>query len=313
MGSNDNKHQLNRIESEVVAEDANRLVGDLKQLIDETRAGVAATVNAGLTMLYWKVGNRIRRDVLTCKRAGYGKEIVVTVARQLTLAYGRGFSVKSLRHMIRFAETFPEPEIVSAMMRQLSWTHFLSIIYIDDPLKREFYAEMCRIEKWSTRTLRKKIDTMLYERTAISRKPDEVINHDLKQLKEKDQMSPDLVFRDPYFLDFLGLEDRYLEKDLEDAILRELELFLLELGSGFAFLARQKRIQLDNDDYYIDLLFYHRGLNRLIAIDLKLGEFKAEYKGQMELYLRWLSRYEKRDGENEPLGIILCAGKKEEL
>jgi len=313
MGNNNNKHPLNRIESEVVAKDADRLVGDLKQLIDETRAKVAATVNAGLTMLYWKVGNRIRRDVLTCKRADYGKEIVITVARQLTLEYGRGFSVKSLRHMIRFAETFPEPEIVSALMRQLSWTHFLSIIYIDDPLKREFYAEMCRIEKWSTRTLRKKIDTMLYERTAISRKPDEVINHDLKQLKEKDQISPDLVFRDPYFLDFLGLQDRYLEKDLEDAILRELELFLLELGSGFAFLARQKRIQLDNDDYYIDLLFYHRGLNRLIAIDLKLGDFKAEYKGQMELYLRWLSRYEKRDGENEPLGIILCAGKKEEL
>ena len=151
---------------------------------------------------------------------------------------------------------------------------------------------------------------MLYERTVISKQPDEVIKYELEELKEADKLSPNLVFRDPYFLDFLGLKDRYLEKDLEDAILRELENFLLELGSGFAFLARQRRIQLDNDDYYIDLLFYHRRLNRLIAIDLKLGDFKAEYKGQMELYLRWLSKYEKQAGENEPLGLILCAGKK---
>ncbi len=312
MGS-DNKHQLNRIESEGVAKEADRLAGDLKQLIDETRAKVAATVNAGLTMLYWKIGNRILHEILKANRAEYGKQVLPMLSAKLTDEYGRGWSERNLAYMVRFAEVFPDLKILQTLCAKLSWSHFKDIIYIDDPLKREFYAEMCRIEKWSTRTLRKKIDTMLYERTAISRKPDEVINHDLKQLKEKDQMSPDLVFRDPYFLDFLGLQDRYLEKDLEDAILRELELFLLELGSGFAFLARQKRIQLDNDDYYIDLLFYHRGLNRLIAIDLKLGDFKAQYKGQMELYLRWLSRYEKRDGENEPLGIILCAGKKEEL
>ena len=312
MGS-DNKHQLNRIESEGVAKEADRLAGDLKQLIDETRAKVAATVNAGLTMLYWKIGNRILHEILKANRAEYGKQVLPMLSAKLTDEYGRGWSERNLAYMVRFAEVFPDLKILQTLCAKLSWSHFKDIIYIDDPLKREFYAEMCRIEKWSTRTLRKKIDTMLYERTAISRKPDEVINHDLKQLKEKDQMSPDLVFRDPYFLDFLGLQDRYLEKDLEDAILRELELFLLELGNGFAFLARQKRIQLDNDDYYIDLLFYHRGLNRLIAIDLKLGDFKAQYKGQMELYLRWLSRYEKRDGENEPLGIILCAGKKEEL
>lgn len=215
--------------------------------------------------------------------------------------------------MIKFAETFSEEKIVSALRRQLSWSHFKAIIYIDDPLKREFYAEMCRVESWSTRTLQKKIDGMLYERTAISKKPDEVIHHELQQLKEADKLSSELVFKDPYFLDFLGLRDRYYEKDLEDAILRELESFLLELGDGIAFLARQKRIQIDNDDYYIDLLFFHRGLNRLIAIDLKLGDFKAEYKGQMEFYLRWLSKNEKRENENDPLGIILCAGKKQEL
>lgn len=195
----------------------------------------------------------------------------------------------------------------------MSWTHLKALMYIDDALKRAFYIEICSLENWSTRTLQDRMKSMLYERSAISKKPDEVIKHELKQLHKDQKVSPALLFRDPYFLDFLGLKDRYLEKDLEDAILRELENFLLELGKGFAFLARQKRIQLDNDDYYIDLLFYHRGLNRLIAIDLKLGDFKAEYKGQMELYLRWLNKYEKQKSENEPLGIILCAGKKQEL
>jgi predicted nuclease of restriction endonuclease-like (RecB) superfamily len=172
---------------------------------------------------------------------------------------------------------------------------------------------MCRIEGWSVRVLHEKINGMLFERTALSKKSDELIQQELIQLREEDKLTPEMVFRDPYFLDFLGINDHYYEKDLEDAILRELEQFLLELGTGFAFIARQKRIQLDNDDYYIDLLFYHRGLNRLIVIDLKLGDFKAEYKGQMELYLRWLNKYERRAGENEPLGIILCAGKKQEL
>jgi len=125
-------------------------------------------------------------------------------------------------------------------------------------------------------------------------------------------MTPDLVFRDPYFLDFLGLKDRYLEKDLEDAILREMEQFLLELGVGFSFVARQKRISVDSDDYYLDLLFFHRGLRRLVAIELKIGDFRPAYKGQMELYLRWLEKNEMKPGEDTPIGLILCAGKKRE-
>ncbi len=214
--------------------------------------------------------------------------------------------------MIRFAEAFPDPAIVHALSAQLGWSHIKAIIPLKDPLQREFYAEMCRVERWSTRTLANKLDSMLYERTAISKKPEDVAKAELAALRSEDQLTPDLVFRDPYILDFLGLKDRYLEKDLEDAILRELETFLLELGNGFAFLGRQTRIQIDSDDFYIDLLFYHRGLKRLIAIDLKLGDFKAEYKGQMELYLRWLAKHEQQPGEDSPLGIILCAGKKEE-
>jgi predicted nuclease of restriction endonuclease-like (RecB) superfamily len=214
--------------------------------------------------------------------------------------------------MVQFAERFPDRKIVAALLRQLGWTHFTLLLPIDDPLKREFYAEMCRIERWSTRTLRAKIDGMLFERTALSRKPEKLAALELKKLREEDTLTPDLVFRDPYLLDFLGLKDSYAEKDLEAAILREMESFILELGVGFAFLERQKRIIVDGEDYYLDLLFYHRHLRRLVAIELKLAAFKPGDKGQMELYLRWLDRYERKEGEDKPIGLILCAGKRHE-
>jgi predicted nuclease of restriction endonuclease-like (RecB) superfamily len=193
----------------------------------------------------------------------------------------------------------------------LGWSHFVEIIPLDNPLQRDFYAEMCRIERWSVRTLRQKIDRLLFERTAVSKKPTELIRADLDALRDEDRLTPDLVFRDPYFLDFLGLTGSYSEKDVEQAILRELEAFILELGTDFAFLARQKRMTVDDEDYYLDLLFYHRKLRRLVAIDLKIGKFQAADKGQMELYLRWLEENEVQPGEEPPLGLVLCAGKTE--
>ena len=297
----------------VVAEpDAELLIADLQRLIGEARHSVAQVVNMGLTLLYWRIGQRIRADVLGGQRAGYGEEIVSTLSRQLTADYGRSFSAKSLRHMIRFAEAFEDEGIVSTLSRQLAWSHFRELIYLKEPLARDFYAEMCRIERWSVRTLRDRVGSMLFERTALSKKPDELIRLELDALHAQGDVTPPLLLKDPYVLDFLGLQDRYLEKDLEDAILRELEHFLLELGAGFSFVARQKRIQLDNDDFYIDLLFYNRKLRRLVAIDLKLGDFRAEYKGQMELYLRWLAKHDQEPGDHSPLGIILCTGKKHE-
>lgn len=288
------------------------LLHDLRSLIEETRSTVATTVNSALTMLYWRVGKRIQQEILKGERAEYGKEILPTLSAKLISVYGRGWSERNLAYMVRLAEVFPDTEILQTLCAKLSWSHFKTIIYLDDPLKRDFYTEMCRIEGWNTRTLEKKIQSMLFERTALSKKPDELIRMELDALRSEDTLSPDLVFRDPYFLDFLGLKDRYLEKDLEDAILRELEQFLLELGAGFSFIARQKRIQVDSDDYYLDLLFFHRRLKRLVAIELKLGQFKPADKGQMELYLRWLDRYERQAGEEPPIGIILCAGKKNE-
>lgn len=288
------------------------LVRDLHRLVAETRASVAATVNAALTMLYWRVGQRIRQEFMSGERAAYGKEILPALSAKLTGSYGRGWSERNLAYMVRFAEVFPESSILQTLSAKLSWSHFKAIIYLDDPLKRDFYAEMCRVESWNTRTLQKKIDSMLFERTALSKKPEELIRLELDGLRADDRLTPDLVFRDPYFLDFLGLNDRYVEKDVEDAILRELEQFLLEIGVGFTFVARQKRIQIDNDDYYLDLLFFHRRLKRLVAIELKLGDFKPADKGQIELYLRWLDKHERQPGEDAPIGLILCAGKKRE-
>jgi predicted nuclease of restriction endonuclease-like (RecB) superfamily len=288
------------------------LLADLRELILQAREGVARAVDSGLTALYWHIGQRIRQDVLKEKRAEYGAQIVATLGRQLETEFGRGFGEKNLRRMIRFAEVFPDREIVASLMRQLTWTHFIELMPLDKPLERDFYAEMCRVERWSVRTLRQKIDGMLYERTALSRKPEKLAALELKQLREEDKLTPDLVFRDPYILDFLGLKDTYAEKDLEAAILREMEAFILELGVGFCFVARQQRMQIDDRDYYLDLLFYHRKLRRLIAIDLKLGKFEAADKGQMELYLGWLKRHASEPDEATPLGMILCAGKTEE-
>lgn len=292
--------------------DMDTLVQELKQMIDQTKGAIASTVNYRLAMLYWNLGNRVRKEILKNTRAEYGLEIVASVARQLTLDYGKGFSEKSLRRMIQFGELFPDEQILASLMRQLSWTHFTILLPIKDPLKRDFYAEMCRMEKWNVRTLQKKIDSMLFERTALSKKPDELIRMELDALQKEDQLAPDLVFRDPYVLEFLNLDDHYMEKDLEDAIMRELEQFLLELGIGFSFIARQKRIIVDNDDFYIDLLLFHRRLKRLVVIELKLGDFKPGYKGQMELYLRWLDKYERAPGEEAPMGLILCTGKNQE-
>ncbi len=288
------------------------LLQDLRTLIVEARQDVARQVNSTLVLLYWRVGKRIRQDILKEKRAGYGEQIVATLSAQLVSEFGASFSTRNLWHMIRFAEVFPDEKIVNSLSTQLGWTHFRHIITLDDPLKRDFYAEMCRIERWSTRTLEKKISGMLFERTALSKKPAELVKKELTQLREEDKLTPDLVFRDPYFLDFLGLKDSYSERDLETAILRELESFILELGIGFTFVARQKRITVDDVDYYLDLLFYHRKLRRLVAIDLKLGKFQAADKGQMELYLRWLEKYEKQPEEETPIGLILCASKSEE-
>lgn len=283
------------------------LLTELCGLIDQARQHVAQTANSTLTMLYWKVGGRIGREVLAGQRASYGEEILPTLSAKLEPEYGKGFSARNLARMVKFAEAFADEQIVATLSRALSWSHFVEILPLKRPLEREYYAEMCRIERWSVRTLRERIGGQLYLRTALSKKPDALIDAELKRLRADGQMSPDLVFRDPYMLDFLGLPDGYSERDLEAAILRDMERFLLELGAGFTFVARQKRVSVGADDFYLDLLFYHRHLRRLVAVELKLEKFQPAHKGQMELYLRWLYKHERAEGEESPIGLILCA------
>jgi len=289
------------------------LVEDLRQIIEQARGRVASTVNSELTMMYWHIGERINRDVLGNQRAEYGKQIVSTVSTQLQEEYGaKGFDEKNIRRMMQFAQMIPDSQIVVTLSRQLSWSHFVVVISLNDDLQREFYLTLAASEKWSIRQLRKEIDSMLYERTAISGKPDALVRQELSQLREGNVLSPDLVFKSPYFLEFTGLKGMYSEKSLEDSLVAHLEQFIIELGNGFSFVARQKRMIIDGEDFYLDLLFYHRRLHRLIAIDLKLGRFKAQYKGQMELYLRWLEQNEMEPGEETPLGLLLCTEGSEE-
>lgn len=285
---------------------------EVAALIRNAKQRAAAAINNEITLLYWQVGNRIRQEVLGGGRADYGKQVIATLATELTAQYGKGWSKRNLAQMVKFAEVFTDAHIVQTLSAQLSWSHFVILCAIDDPLKRDFYTSMAMQERWSTRTLDERIGALLFERTAISKKPDETIVAELTELRVSGQYNKNLLLKDPYILDFLELNDRYLEKDLEDAILRDIEQFLLELGAGFTFVARQKRIQIDNDDFYIDLLFYNRKLKRLVAIDLKLEKFKHSHKSQMELYLSWLKKYETEEGENPPLGIILCSSKKQE-
>lgn len=292
--------------------DISVLYNNITDLISNSKERVYKSVNTELIYLYWNIGKTIKEDIIKKERADYGKQIIDNLSKELSDNYGRGYSRRNLFNMIAFYEIFSDFQIVHTLSAQLTWSHIKELISIEDDLKREFYATMCNTERWSVRTLRERIASMLYERTAISKKPEETIINDLKLLREENKMKPELFFKDPYVLDFLGLQDTYSEKDLENAILAELEKFILEMGSDFAFLGRQKRITIDDEDYYIDLLFYHRKMRRLVAIELKLDKFKPEHKGQVELYLRWLNKNERNEGEEAPIGLILCAKKSQE-
>ena len=291
----------------------NTLLQDLREIVNQARVHVAATANYQLTMMYWQIGRRINREILGNQRAEYGKKIVSTVSTQLQQEFGcKGFEPRNIHRMMQFAQKFPDEQIVSMLATKLFWSHIMEVIPLKDPLQSEFYLTMAGEARWSVQRLRHEIDSMLYERTAIAAKPEELIKRELAEVRDTSTISPDLVFKSPYFLEFTGLRGMYSEHDLEDSLVAHLEQFMLELGGGFAFVERQKRMIIDGEDFYLDLLFYHRRLHRLIAIDLKLGRFKAQYKGQMELYLRWLEKYETEPGEESPLGLLLCTEGNEE-
>ncbi|WP_235009692.1 PDDEXK nuclease domain-containing protein [Algoriphagus boritolerans] len=272
------------------------LFQDLSSLIEQSRNQIAVVANSALTLLFWKVGKRISDEILNNERAEYGKQIIATISAQLEVNYGRNFTEKNVRRMIQFVDQFPEFEIVVTLSRQLSWSHFLILIPLKLPEARNYYSHLVTTNQLSVRDLRHQISRKAFERSEIANIQQDQIDNSLQH-----------TFKDPYLLDFLGLKNTYLENDLEKAILQELETFILELGKGFAFMERQKRMIIDEEDFYLDLLFYNRNLKRLVAIELKIGKFEAGFKGQMDLYLKWLNKHERQEGEKEPIGLILCA------
>ena len=289
------------------------LYNNIKIIIDSSKKEATIQLNNTMVLSYWNIGEELKREILKDERANYGQEVIQKISNRLALEYGSGYSRSNLERMMKLYVIFQNKEICATLSHKLSWSHFIEFIKVKDELKREFYIVMCAKERWNVRTLRERVNSMLFERTAISKKPEITIRKDLELLGSENKMSKELFLKDPYLLDFLELQDAFSEKDLESAILKELEKFILEFGSDFAFLSRQKRVQIGENDYVMDLLFYHRKLKRLVLIELKIGEFVPQYKGQVELYLKWLSKYEKQEEEQEPIAIILCASKDAEV
>jgi predicted nuclease of restriction endonuclease-like (RecB) superfamily len=279
----------------------------IQGIIENARNKVAVFVNSETTFLYWQIGNYINHQLIVENRAEYGDKILATLSQQLTFHFGKGYTYSALTRMCKVARTFHSETNVATVSQHLSWSHFIELSSIENEIKRDFFTQICVSERWSVRELRKNTESMLFERTAIAAKPQQTISEALLKLKQEKIVSPDLVFKNSYVLNFLNLPAGYSEGELESALVNNLQQFIMELGNGFAFLERQKRIAVDAVDYHLDLLFYHRKLKRLVAIDLKLGKFKPKYKSQMELYLRWLEKNEMQPGEETPIGLLLCS------
>ena len=280
-----------------IIDNENTLFNEISTLIEQNRKTIYSLASRSTVLLFWEIGKCINSDILKNKRADYGKTIVSQLATRLTEKYGRSFEVRNLRRMMQFADQFSDFEIVSTLPTQLSWAHFVEILPLKSQEAKLFYLHEAARGYMGIRALRKLINRKAYERKEIA---DTQIS--------ADSPIPFDTFKDPYLFDVLGLKDEYLEADLEDAILRELEKFILEFGKGFAFVERQKRMIIDGEDHRLDLLFYDRYLRRLVVVELKLGEFEVAHTAQMKLYLKWLNRHERQEYENEPIGLILCAG-----
>jgi predicted nuclease of restriction endonuclease-like (RecB) superfamily len=275
--------------------DENTLFEHVSAIIENRKSRAASYANSEATQMFWEVGRYVNSVMLDSKRAAYGQQIVATLSQQLQEKYGKTFELTNLRRMQRFAEEFTDYNIVATLSPQLSWSHIVELLPLKTTDAKLFYAKDTVNRRLGVRELRKQISRKAYERQ-------EIANAHLST----DSSVPFNVFKDPYLLDVFGLKENFLEADLEKAILTELEKFILEFGHGFTFVERQKRITMDDNDYTLDLLFFHRILKRLVAVELKLGKFIPQHKGQMEFYLKWLNKYERQEGENEPIGLILC-------
>lgn len=282
------------------------LLSDLRSIIKEGQGRAATAINTEIVQTYWKIGERIVQDEQAGgERAAYGEQLLARVGRSLSVEFGRGFAERSLRFMRQFYQTYP---IRFALRTELTWTSYRTLMRLPEE-QRPFYERGAIAGRWSSRELERQINSMLYERTALSRKPEQTVKRALSELP----LLEDEVFKDPYILDFIGLQEPYSERDLEAALIRHIELFLLELGSGFSFTARQQRLTIGDEDFYVDLVFFHRDLRCPVYVDLKMGRLTTADVAQMKLYLNWARRYDKREWENDPIGLILCGSKNNQV
>lgn len=294
------------VDSQTIERVSDSLYRGVAEIIDDAKHVVVVYVNKHANLMFWHIGHFINEDLGYRKYSAYGDKIIATLSQRLTNHYGKGYTYSAVTRMMKVARIYHDEEMFATLSQTLTWSHFLELISIEDGTKRLFYQQMGIAEHWSVRQLRDKQDQMVYERSLLAAKPEDDIVKILEKVSPT-HMEPDAVLRNSYVLDFLGLSGYYSEEDLEAAIAKQLEAFILELGQGFAFLERQKRFSIDGTDYYLDMLFYHRKLKCLVAIDLKLGKFKPQYKGQMELYLKYLQKHDMQPDENPPIGLLLCS------
>lgn len=286
-----------------------QLLADLRGIITNGRQRAVAAINQELVETYWRIGERVvQEEQQGHERAAYGEQLLERLGRVLGREFGRGFAYSNLANMRQFYQTYPN---LHAVRRELSWTHFRTLMRLPTPEQREFYGRLAATGRWSSRELDRQIQSLLYARVGLSRKPETLAP--TLPIPRETALTYDEAFKDPYVLDFLGLADTYSEKDLEAAIIRKIERFLLELGTGFCFVGRQRRMTIDDKDYSVDLVFYHRVLRCLVLVDLKIGAFEPADVAQMHLYLEWTKRYDKQEDETDPVGLILCGSKGKQV
>jgi predicted nuclease of restriction endonuclease-like (RecB) superfamily len=279
-------------------------------LITVARGRVRSVVNQAMVMTYWQVGQCIVEDEQQGQaRAEYGKAVLENLAEQLTVEFGKGFEVRNLRNMRQFYLLFPN---WNAVRSDLSWTHYRLLLKVENKVARDWYMTEAATEGWSTRSLERQINSFYYERLLSSQNQEPVRS---QAAENSSQLSPQDIFKDPYVLEFLELGERasFTESELESALIGQLQAFLLELGKGFSFVARQKRISLDGEHFYVDLVFYNYLLKCFVLIDLKLGKLTHQDIGQMDTYVRLYEERLRGEGDNPTLGLILCSEKNEAI
>lgn len=290
-------------------EEDNALFAQIKNVLDETRRQVARSVNTTIVKAYWQVGKYIVEYEQQGKgRAEYGKGVITNLSKRLTMEYGGGFSVPNIKLMRQFYLYYPKGYSVSS---QLTWTHWRALLRVQNEVAREYYIQECTAANWSVRQLARQINTMYYERMLASRDK-EAVKTEIEQTAPR-TLQPREIIHDPFILEFLGIRqgEHFLEGDLEQMLISKLQHFLLELGRGYSFVARQKRISLGDKHFYIDLVFYNIPARCYVLIDLKIDELTHQDLGQMQMYVNYYTREMMNPGDNPPVGIVLCAEKND--